>query len=307
MMIKILFTFSLFALLISCAPSGRYQQHKDSIPSRIPTAAELKDAVPRMEAKSRGGNKHYSVLGQYYQVLDSAENFTEQGIASFYGEKFHGHLTSNGEIYNMYSMSAAHKHLPLPSYVKVTNLTNNRTVIVRVNDRGPFHEGRIIDLSYAAAYKLGISGTAPVKIEAITQFSNPHSLPKQRIHQSTRQSESVITPLNKAEQTLNSATISSKTPTSNVAENTIAQTLPTQTEEKLQYIQVLATSNKTAAINLSKTLSKAYQKPVIVSFEQGLHKVLMGPFESTGERYLTQQNLKRSGYKNAFSKEMFQP
>ncbi|HAH03554.1 MAG TPA: septal ring lytic transglycosylase RlpA, partial [Vibrio sp.] len=96
--------------------------------------------------------------------------FTEKGKASWYGKKFHGHLTSNGEIYDMYSMSAAHKTLPIPSYVKVTNTDNNKTTIVRINDRGPFHEGRIIDLSYAAAYKLDVlrTGTANVEIEVIT-------------------------------------------------------------------------------------------------------------------------------------------
>ena len=138
---------SLAIVLSACAPTSRYQQSKDSVPSRIPTTAELKEPTPRAETKSRGGNKNYTVRGKSYQVLNTAKNFKESGIASFYGNKFHGHLTSNGEIYNMYSMSAAHKNLPLPSYVKVKNIENNRSVIVRVNDRGPFHPGRIIDLS----------------------------------------------------------------------------------------------------------------------------------------------------------------
>ena len=109
-------------------------------------------------------------MGKTYHFVSSAEGFKEEGIASWYGLKFHGELTSNGETYNMYEMSAAHKNLPIPSYVKVTNKLNNRSVIVRVNDRGPFHKGRIIDLSYAAASRLDIvkNGTAPVAIEAIT-------------------------------------------------------------------------------------------------------------------------------------------
>lgn len=150
---------------------GRYQQKHDSSPTRLPTAVELQDAVPRIEAKSRGGNRHYTVRGKHYKVLDSAEGFSEIGEASWYGKKFHGHLTSNGEIYNMYGMSAAHKNLPLPTYVKVTNLVNDKSVIVRVNDRGPFHESRIIDLSYSAAYKLDMlkTGTTKVQIQAITE------------------------------------------------------------------------------------------------------------------------------------------
>lgn len=173
---KLVLAFIIIALTACSSQTGRYQQRHDSTPSRLPTPAELKDAIPRAEAKSRGGNKHYQVRGKSYQVLNSAQGFSETGIASWYGNKFHGHLTSNGEIYDMYGMSAAHKNLPLPTYVKVTNLTNQRSVIVRVNDRGPFHQSRIIDLSYAAAYKIGMlkHGTAKVKIEAITDF-NAHT------------------------------------------------------------------------------------------------------------------------------------
>ncbi|WP_448549168.1 septal ring lytic transglycosylase RlpA family protein [Thalassotalea fusca] len=166
-------TTSALILLTACSTqTGRYQQRHDSTPTRLPSTAELVDAIPRAEAKSKGGNRNYTVLGKSYKVLQSADNFVEHGVASWYGKKFHGHLTSNGEIYNMYAMSAAHKNLPLPSYVKVTNLDNNKTVIVRVNDRGPFHDGRVIDLSYSAAYKLDMlkTGTANVKLEAITSF-----------------------------------------------------------------------------------------------------------------------------------------
>jgi len=165
--------YLLLILLSACSNNyGRYQQSHDSTPTRLPHASELHDAIPRIEAKSRGGNKNnYEVRGKRYKVLDSADNFSQKGIASWYGKKFHGHLTSNGEIYNMYGMSAAHKNLPLPTYLQVTNLDNDKTVIVRVNDRGPFHQNRIIDLSYSAAFKLDMlkTGTANVLIEAITE------------------------------------------------------------------------------------------------------------------------------------------
>lgn len=133
-------------------------------------ASGVPDASPVWEPLSRQGNMStYVVRGIKYDLADITNGFKEEGIASWYGLKFHGELTSNGEIYNMYSMSAAHKHLPIPSYVKVTNLENNKQVVVRINDRGPFHEGRIIDLSYAAATKLDYAnkGTARVKIELI--------------------------------------------------------------------------------------------------------------------------------------------
>ncbi|EWH08353.1 rare lipoprotein A [Catenovulum agarivorans DS-2] len=148
---------------------SRYTIKQDTAPTRVPLAHETIDPTPIYEQPSRGGNKNYTVWGKDYQVLPTAEGFIETGIASWYGKKFHGHLTSNGEVYDMYSMSAAHKNLPLPTYVRVTNLDNGRKAVVRVNDRGPFHPGRIIDLSYAAAYKLGVTqtGTAKVKIEAL--------------------------------------------------------------------------------------------------------------------------------------------
>lgn len=158
---------------------SRYSQTHDSAPTRLPTAAELQNAVPIREPLSVQGNADYQVMGQHYQVLGSADGFTQKGIASWYGNKFHGHLTSNGEYYDMYSMTAAHKRLPLPSYVRVTNLRNDKSVIVRVNDRGPFHPDRVIDLSFAAAYKLDMlkQGTAPVHIEAI-DFKAPLRQPQ---------------------------------------------------------------------------------------------------------------------------------
>ena len=132
---------------------------------------EIPDAVPKVELRSKYGNPaSYEVFGKRYYVLDSSEGFKQKGDASWYGTKFHGQRASSGETYDMYLMTAAHKTLPLPTYVEVKNLKNGRTAIVKVNDRGPFHDGRIIDLSYAAATKLGVvaSGTAPVEIRALT-------------------------------------------------------------------------------------------------------------------------------------------
>ncbi|KKO47277.1 lipoprotein [Arsukibacterium ikkense] len=149
--------------------AGRYQQQQDSIPERLPTLLEMIDPTPKAEPLSRGGNRPYQIFGQHYSPLAHLTEFQQSGIASWYGSKFHGHLTSNGETYNMFAMTAAHKTLPLPSYVKVTNLDNGQSAIVRVNDRGPFHRDRIIDLSYSAASKIGMlqQGTARVQLELI--------------------------------------------------------------------------------------------------------------------------------------------
>jgi len=149
---------------------GRYKVTKDYGPDALVDVSHVQDAVPKIEPRSRGGNRsRYEVLGKQYSVMPSAAGYNATGGASWYGKKFHGHLTANGEKYDMYQMTAAHKSLPIPTYVRVTNLANNRQVIVRVNDRGPFHKGRIIDLSYAAASKLDMlkQGTSKVRVEAI--------------------------------------------------------------------------------------------------------------------------------------------
>lgn len=142
---------------------------RDAAPDRY-VRDDTPDAIPANEPLSRYGNPDsYTVLGKTYHVMKQANGFTQEGIASWYGTKFHGQKTSSGEPYDMYAMTAAHKNLPLPTYVEVTHKGNGRKIIVKVNDRGPFHEGRIIDLSYAAARKLGISatGTGPVSIRVI--------------------------------------------------------------------------------------------------------------------------------------------
>lgn len=148
----------------------RYDIDQDTGPNRVLDVSKVKEVIPVPVNRTLAGNKSpYTVNGQTYRVMASEQGYTEKGYASWYGEKFHGHKTSNGEIYDMYQISAAHKTMPLPGYLRVTNLENQRSIVVRVNDRGPFHEGRVVDLSYAAAYMLGYAdkGTALVEIEAI--------------------------------------------------------------------------------------------------------------------------------------------
>lgn len=142
----------------------------DGAPARPPDVTRIPDAVPRAEARSARGNPpFYEVMGHRYYVMNDAAGYRERGIASWYGTKFHGRTTSSGEPYDMYAMTAAHKTLPLPTYVRVTHRGNGRSIVVRVNDRGPFVGDRIIDLSYAAAVRLGMhnDGTALVDVEAI--------------------------------------------------------------------------------------------------------------------------------------------
>jgi rare lipoprotein A len=262
---KTLLTILLILITACSTNSGRYQQKNDSTPTRVPTTSELVDITPRAEPHSRGGNKsQYNVLGKTYSVLKSAENFSQTGTASWYGKKFHGHLTSNGEIYNMYTMSAAHKNLPLPTYLKVTNNANNKSVIVRVNDRGPFHEDRIIDLSYSAAYKIGMmkTGVANVTITSITDFSLPEK--KQ-------------------------ATLPKQTPTA-------------KTNQR-KYIQVFATKNKLLADKTAQALQNLYQINTIIPENNKIFRVQMGPINDNEQLNNILIRLKESGYPKAFSRK----
>jgi len=262
---NILFTILLILITACSTHTGRYQQQKDSKPTRIPTASELVDITPRAEAHSRGGNKsQYQVRGKTYSVLKSAENFSQTGIASWYGEKFHGHLTSNGEIYNMYAMSAAHKNLPLPTYLKVTNNANSKSVIVRVNDRGPFHQDRIIDLSYSAAYKLGMmkTGVANVTITSITDFT-------------VAKKEHPLKP---------------------------KETLITSTNQR-KYIQVFATKNELLASKTAQALQSLYQINTITPKNNDIYRVQIGPISDKDAMNTILASLKKSGYPQAFSRK----
>ena len=177
---RILYLMAILAVIDACSSAspppaknpnaGRYSIMQDRAPEKPIDIINIPEVVPEPVVRTIAGNRSpYTVLGQSYFVLPSEEGYSERGIASWYGEKFHGHKTSNGEVFDMYQVSAAHKSLPIPSFLRVTNLDNNRSIIVRVNDRGPFHGNRIIDLSYAAALKLGYAdiGTARVQLDAI--------------------------------------------------------------------------------------------------------------------------------------------
>ena len=158
------------AALVIAGCAGAPPRHPAPTPSPPPDMSAIPEVTPRTEPRSARGNPpFYEVFGKRYFVLKSAEGYLERGVASWYGPGFHAASTSNGERYDMYAMTAAHKTLPLPSYVQVTNLRNGRSVVVRVNDRGPFKDGRIIDLSYSAAHKLDMvrDGTTFVEVRAL--------------------------------------------------------------------------------------------------------------------------------------------
>lgn len=175
---KIIYRFTLGLLTLSlgaCSSTSsnnyRYHLRQDKAPCFRINANRIPNAIPKAEPLSKRGNpKSYVIFGRRYYVMKSAKGYHARGVASWYGMKFHDFKTSNGEIYNVAGMTAAHKTLPLPTYLQVTNLSNGKKIIVKVNDRGPFVKNRLIDLSYAAAKKLDMTGrgTAPVSVVAIT-------------------------------------------------------------------------------------------------------------------------------------------
>jgi rare lipoprotein A len=158
-------------LLVLAGCAGVQTTQRDGAPAAPPPGlAAVPDATPRVERIRTGGpNKPYEVFGQRYTPMTGDEPLVETGMASWYGRKFHGLPTASGEIFDMYAMTAAHRTMPIPSYARVRNPANGREIVVRVNDRGPFHAGRIIDLSYTAALKLGVlRGVAPVEVQRLT-------------------------------------------------------------------------------------------------------------------------------------------
>ena len=245
----------------------------DSAPNVTLDNRKIKNATPKVEPRSRGGNfTPYTVLGKTYRVMESSKGYKERGGASWYGTKFHGRLTSNGERYNMYEMTAAHKSLPIPTYVTVKNLDNGREIIVRVNDRGPFHEGRIIDLSYAAASKIGMlkKGTARVEVEAI----DPRKWKKSKRARKKASAQLVAAPAVQVASTGQAIDSRVSTDTAML---------------KRQYLQVAAFKNLEAAQALQNRLLDALQamneaaNVVIHPSQQGVYRVRIGPFVSTVE------------------------
>ena len=180
---RIQFTSTVLSMVLLTGCSSLSTQDTDGAPDKQVDIDQIPNAKPRTEALSKYGNPDsYVVFGKRYYVHKNTEDYTEKGVASWYGTKFHGRKTSSGEPYDMYAMTAAHKSLPIPSYVKVSNLDNGKSIVVRVNDRGPFVDNRIIDLSYVAAQKLEMTtkGTANVKVSMVKpdQYNVNHIVQK---------------------------------------------------------------------------------------------------------------------------------
>src|SRR5690554_2975175 len=300
------------------ASGERYARSGDAYPVNPPDVSEIPDAVPRVEPLSRGGNRPvYEVWGKSYQVLPEARGYTQQGNASWYGEKFHGYATSNGEIYDMYKMTAAHRSLPLPSFVRVTSLDNGRSVIVRVNDRGPFHNDREIDLSYAAAARLDIldSGTGRVKVEAIDveqwlaenggtdgRARNGSAGASAPVAPPARQAASRVAPAPAggavAAGTANGRSAEGRPADGRPADGSPAERRPA--DGSPIYLQIAALGSAESAQALQARLQAELSRPVRVDTSTGVHRVQVGPLAGADQIDPVRGELRRAGFEQSF-------
>jgi rare lipoprotein A len=284
---------------------GRYSQATDSHPDRLPTLLEMTDPEPRAEALSRGGNKPYNIYGVDYSPRTDLMEYKETGIASWYGHKFHGHLTSNGEVYNVFAMSAAHKTLPLPSYVRVTNLDNGKSAIVRVNDRGPFHQDRVIDLSYSAAYKIGMMGrgTARVQVELLASpaMVNQESYAMGLGNKGNQFEETTIAS-NPAGPRPGSIASPAAVSAPVRATSTAAIPAPVAAGSKVTgcFIQLVASSNKDKLQQLGMDLQQQWSISTQINDGNGIFRLLAGPMPSAAEANSWLERFKSADYPSAY-------
>ena len=260
----------------SAAPWDDGEQ--DYGPSQAPDLSGVEEPDPRDEPRSRWGNPDsYEVFGVTYRVMDQGEGYSEEGIASWYGKKFHGRRTSSGEPYDMYAMTAAHKKLPIPIYARVTNLENDRSVVVRINDRGPFAHDRLIDLSYAAAYRLGMvdEGTAPVRVEALSRNLDADETPP-----GPPREGGVVTVAD-----------------SSRADVQAAPRVSASVDPEDYYLQAGAFGQRSNAERMKSRLREEAIGSVVIrsSGEDGPYRVWIGPLESRGDAEALQQELATRG------------
>ncbi|AEA85717.1 septal ring lytic transglycosylase RlpA family protein [Pseudomonas stutzeri] len=281
----------------SSGPGDYARPHKDGAPWWDVDVSQIPDAVPMPHYGPYKANP-YTVLGKTYFPISDGHRYSATGTASWYGTKFHGQPTANGEKYDLYGMSAAHKTLPLPTYVKVTNLDNGRTVTLRVNDRGPFYSDRIIDLSFAAAKKLGFAetGTARVKVEGIDpqQWWAAQGRPVPAMMAQPQMAASKPT-------TSIAQPIEQYTPP---PQQHAAATVPLEIDAKKNaspaasglFLQVGAFANPDAAQLLKDKLSGVVSAPVFISSvvhnQQTLHRVRLGPIDTPDEAVQLEQSVR---------------
>lgn len=266
----------LLALLLgACTTSYQSPQigtPKDGRPANTVDVSKIPNAKPAAVVRTRAGNApEYTVLGKTYRTLTTSDGYQKRGEASWYGTKFHGRRTANGEIYNMFGMTAAHKTLPIPSYVRVTHVANGRSIVVRINDRGPFHGNRIIDLSYAAAKKLDVIATGVAIVDVVDVTPTEKNI--------------AVSPVGAAN--VNKLNVE---PTQAISSGVAPQ------NQKNIYLQLGAFQQYQSAENLRDKVATVLSQAVnVVAGKDKLHRVFVGPFDSPQQVASSQDLLKQRG------------
>ena len=242
----------------------------------------IPDAVPKNEPLHRYANRPYNALGKTYTPLTVAGKYKKRGIASWYGKKFNGQRTSSGETYDMYAMTAAHPTLPLPSYARVTNLANQKSVIVRVNDRGPFLHDRVIDLSYTAAHKLGIIGigSAEVEVESLASDAVIKPLPPNTVQSQPLESSAPVSAVAAAPVTASPVT---KPPLSTTPPVAVASLESSDTNVYLQLGAFESQQNAESFLEKMRTELSSTGKQLKLSAKDGMVRVHIGPYANQSE------------------------
>jgi len=266
--------------LLGCVSGGQGTRSSPVLQDGAPSYSVDVSTIPEVKVepvtRTRAGNKNpYTVLGKTYELLPDSRGYDVKGIASWYGTKFHGRKTSNGEVFNMYGLTAAHKFLPIPTYAEVTNLNNGKKIIVRINDRGPFHDDRTIDLSWAAAEKLGFAGegTAPVRVVALDPDATSAPLPKAE-------------PL-------------AVLPVAPVEVVPALEKLPANS-----YYQIAVFSDRFRASQLAEDVEALTKSPVLIEWNDALaapsYKVFVGPLSDRRELPRLVEKLQQAGLEKGF-------
>ena len=305
---RLLLLLCLTLLLTACATApredpdtpGQPDEEQDRGPDVAPDLSDVEEPEPKDEPLSRYGNPGtYEVFGRQYEVMDleDARDFSEEGVASWYGKKFHGRRTSSGEPYDMYTLTAAHTSLPLPTYVQVTNLDNGKSVIVRVNDRGPFAHDRIIDLSYAAAERIDMldAGTAPVRIEALSLAYDPESGPPS---EGNGEQASAGADASDAQADAGQQVVANARRVAERVEDQGDPDAPSQASANgggLK-LQVGAFSGPDNAQHLRRRLEGEGLGPVVVTEQNGIHRVRLGPVADRDELDALAARLQDNGF-----------
>lgn len=256
------------------APRKPSYYSDDGPPESVPdNLATIPDAVPRDEPFHRFANRPYAVFGRSYAPVVNKDPMKERGIASWYGKKFHGQKTASGEIYDMFAMTAAHKTLPIPSYAKVTNVRNGRSVVVRVNDRGPFHGDRIIDLSYAAALRIGVASAGSGLVDVERVFEVP--------------------------------LVTAVIPAASATQAALVETPVVTPEPSGLWLQLGAFSGPDNAEIFRQRMARELAwnlEPISIAQRDGLHRVRLGPYRNREEAIAIADKVRESlGYAPALS------